>query len=113
MFFETLGVFAKHEGVLKQVRKDMEISESVIRKRLGLPFYFFKRPFWDKFAGAVDTYAADTLMPDGKVNQIASTHDLGQKFAKAYNVTFVDEKEEKQYGWQTRYGPCNWGTNGA
>ena len=108
MFFETHGVFADHNGVLKQVKKDMEISEAVIRKRLGIPFYFFKRPFWDKFAGAVDTFAADTLMPDGKVNQIASTHDLGQKFAKAYNVSFVDEAGKKQYGWQTCFGPGIW-----
>jgi len=108
IFFETHAVYKDHKGVLKQVSKDMEITETVIRNRLGLPFLFFKRPFWDKFAGAVDTYAADTLMPDGKVNQIASTHDLGQRFSKAYNVKFTDDDEKDKYGWQTCFGPGIW-----
>ncbi len=108
MFFETHAVYKNHEGVLKQVTKDMKTCEAIVRKKLGIPFFFFKRPEWDKFAGAVDTFAADTLMPDGKVNQIASTHDLGQKFAKAYDIAFLDEKEQKQFGWQTTFGPGIW-----
>ncbi|MEM2874174.1 MAG: proline--tRNA ligase [Candidatus Nanoarchaeia archaeon] len=108
MFFETHAVFRTHDEVLQQIKKDMEICETVIRKRLGLPFLFFKRPQWDKFAGAIDTYAADLLMPDGKVNQVASTHDLGQRFAKAYNITFVDETKMRRYGWQTCFGPGIW-----
>ena len=47
---------------------------------------YFKRPEWDKFMGADDTFVADTLMPDGKRNQLGSTHDFGQKFSKAYNI---------------------------
>jgi prolyl-tRNA synthetase len=108
VFFETHSVFATHSGVLKQVKKDVEICEKIIYKRLGLPFLLLRRPQWDKFAGAIDTYTPDCLMPDGKVNQIASTHDLGQKFSKAYNITFTDEKEKKQFGWQTCFGPGIW-----
>jgi len=108
IFFETHAVYKDHKGVLNQVAKDMEISNEVIYKQLGIPFLFFKRPSWDKFAGAVDTYAADTLMPDGKVNQIASTHDLGQRFSKAYNIRFTDSDEKDKFGWQTCYGPGIW-----
>lgn len=107
-FFETHGVFASHDEVLKQIKKDMNICNNVISNKLGIPFLFFRRPEWDKFAGAEDTYAADTLMPDGRVSQIASTHDEGQRFAKAYDITFSDEKEKKQFGWQTCFGPGIW-----
>ena len=108
IFFETHAVFATHEEVMKQVNKDMEIASKVITDELGLPFLFFKRPSWDKFAGADNTYAADCLMPDGRVNQIASTHDLGQRFAKAYDVKFIDQNETSQFGYQTCFGPGIW-----
>src|SRR3989338_3259526 len=77
IFFETHAVFETNEEVLKQVEKDMQITSEIITGELGLPFLYFKRPSWDKFAGADDTYGADCLMPDGKVSQIASTDDLG------------------------------------
>ncbi|MEK6923307.1 MAG: proline--tRNA ligase [Nanoarchaeota archaeon] len=108
MFFETHGVFTTHKEVLEQIDKDMEIASNVITGYLGLPFLFFKRPNWDKFAGADDTYAADCIMPDGKVNQIASTHDLGQRFSKAYDIKFVNKKEQQEFGWQTCFGPGIW-----
>ncbi|MEM0305999.1 MAG: His/Gly/Thr/Pro-type tRNA ligase C-terminal domain-containing protein, partial [Thermofilum sp.] len=65
-------------------------------------------PPWDKFGGAEDTYAADTIMPDGRVLQISSTHDLGQRFAKPFNVTFLDKDGQRKYVWQTCYGPGVW-----
>ena len=108
IFFETHAVFETNEEVLKQVEKDMQITSEIITGELGLPFLYFKRPSWDKFAGADDTYGADCLMPDGKVSQIASTHDLGQRFAKAYNVKFIDQNEKSQFGYQTCFGPGIW-----
>lgn len=104
-FFESHDVFATHKEALNQVKTDFEICKKVIGEKLKLPFIFFKRPQWDKFKGAVDTYTPDTIMPDGKRNQMASTHDLGQKFAKAYDVQFIDEKGDKQYAYQTCFGP--------
>ncbi|MFH0869378.1 MAG: His/Gly/Thr/Pro-type tRNA ligase C-terminal domain-containing protein [archaeon] len=103
-FFETHNVFATHEEASKQIKQDMTYCENVIHKRLGLPFIFVRRPQWDKFAGGVDTYGAETIV-DGKVNTVASTHDFGQKFAKAYDIEFMDKKEKKQFGWQTTLGP--------
>ncbi|MBI4447767.1 proline--tRNA ligase [Candidatus Woesearchaeota archaeon] len=105
MFYETHDVFATHKEATQQITKDMEIMEEVVRKKLKLPFIFFKRPQWDKFKGADETYASDTLMPDGKRNQMSSTHDLGQKFAKAYQIQIQDENGKEQYPWQTCFGP--------
>ncbi|MFX0090076.1 MAG: proline--tRNA ligase, partial [Candidatus Hodarchaeota archaeon] len=108
LWIEAHDVFRDHDGVMKQVKEDMEIARTVIHDILGIPFFFFRRPQWDKFPGAVDTYASDTLMPDGKVNQLSSTHDLGMNFAKVFNVEFVNEEGKLEYAWQTCYGPGIW-----
>ncbi|MEZ0345746.1 MAG: proline--tRNA ligase [Infirmifilum sp.] len=108
LWIEAHCAFSTHEDALKQVKEDMENSRKVIWEKLGIPFLFLRRPPWDKFAGAEDTYAADTLMPDGRVLQISSTHDLGQRFAKAFNVTFLDQNGTRKHVWQTCYGPGVW-----
>lgn len=108
MFFETHDVFAKHEHALNQIKKDMEIMKKVIYKKIKIPFIFFKRPQWDKFLGAEDTFVSDTLMPDGKRNQLSSTHDLGHRFAKAFDVKFTDKDGKEKYGYQTCFGPGIW-----
>ncbi len=108
LWIEAHDAFATREEALKQIEEDMENSRRVIWEKLGIPFLFLRRPPWDKFGGAEDTYAADTLMPDGRVLQVSSTHDLGQRFAKAFNVVFLDRDGEKKYVWQTCYGPGVW-----
>ncbi len=108
LWIEAHDAFATREEALRQIEEDMENSRRVIWEKLGLPFLFLRRPPWDKFMGAEDTYAADTLMPDGRVLQISSTHDLGQRFARAFNVVFLDRDGEKKYVWQTCYGPGVW-----
>lgn len=108
LWIEAHDAFATHEDALRQIEEDMENSRKVIWEKLGIPFLFLRRPPWDKFMGAEDTYAADTLMPDGRVLQISSTHDLGHRFAKAFDVRFVDKDGEQKYVWQTCYGPGVW-----
>ncbi len=105
-WIEAHDVFATEEGAMNQVKEDMEISKNTLHKEFGIPFIFFQRPEHDKFPGAVHTYAADSLLPDGKVLQQPSTHLLGQNFSKPFNVKFVDKDEKEKYGWQTCYGPC-------
>ncbi|MEM4634107.1 MAG: proline--tRNA ligase [Candidatus Anstonellaceae archaeon] len=105
-WIETHNAFATKEEAEAQVRQDMEISNKVIFEKFGIPFIFFQRPEWDKFPGAVSTYAADCMMPDGRVLQLPSTHLLGQNFAKAFDVKFLNEKGQSEYCWQTCYGPA-------
>jgi len=108
MFFETHDVFAAHNEALKQIETDMQIMDRVVKKKLKIPFVFFKRPKWDKFKGADDTFASDSLNPDGRRNQISSTHDLGQNFAKAFSIKFDAENGNKEFGFQTCFGPGIW-----
>jgi len=105
-WIEAHDCFATREQAMEQVRKDMLMAEDVIHRQFGVPFLFFRRPQWDKFAGAEDTYAADTLMPDGRALQLPSTHMLGQHFSKAFGIKYTDESGKEEYVWQTCYGPC-------
>jgi len=108
LWIEAHDAFADEQGAYTQVAEDMEIAEEVIYGKLGIPFIFFQRAQWDKFAGGVNTYAADCLMPDGKLNQVASTHYLGQNFSKAFQIQFVDGDGFMKYVHQTCYGPGIW-----
>ncbi len=105
-WIEAHNCFATEKEAKAQVKEDMQTTEEVMHQEFCIPFIGFQRPEWDKFAGSVNTYAADTLMPDGKVIQQPSTHLLGQHFSKPFDVSFQDEKGEKQYVWQTCYGPA-------
>ena len=105
-WIEAHDCFADEKGARGQVKEDMEMTEEVVHKQFGIPFLFCQRPEWDKFPGAVHTYAADTLMPDGRVLQLPSTHLLGTNFAKAFKVYYQDEKGNRSPVWQTCYGPC-------
>jgi prolyl-tRNA synthetase len=108
MFFETHDVFRTHEDALAQIRKDMAMMDAVAWRKLKVPFVFFRRPQWDKFKGADDTYASDTMLPDGRRCQISSTHDLGHNFARAFDVLFKDEDGKDKPGFQTCFGPGIW-----
>ncbi len=105
-WIEAHDCFATEAQAMAQIHEDMEMSEEVIHGQFCVPFLFFKRPQWDKFAGAVNTYAADTLMPDGRALQLPSTHMLGQNFSKAFGIKYTNENGTDEHVWQTCYGPC-------
>jgi prolyl-tRNA synthetase len=105
-WIEGHDVFATMEEAITQVHEDMKMTYQMLQDEFGLPIIFFERPQWDKFAGAISTYAADALMGSGKVLQLPSTHLLGQKFAKPFKVKFVDRDGDEKYGYQTCYGPA-------
>jgi len=58
----------------------------------------------EKFAGANYTLCVEALMKDGKSLQMGTSHQLGQGFAKSFNIQFLDEKGGKKYVWQTSWG---------
>ncbi len=105
-WIESHNVFATEEDAMKQVQEDMEMTYQMLQEEFAIPIIFFQRPQWDKFAGSINSYAADALMGSGKVLQLPSTHYLGQNFSKAFNVKFIDESGKEQYGYQTCYGPA-------
>lgn len=58
----------------------------------------------EKFAGAVETHGIEAMMPDGKALQSGTSHFLGQNFAKAYDIKFLDEDNTEKYVWTTSWG---------
>ncbi len=58
----------------------------------------------EKFAGALYTYTIEAMMQDGKALQFATSHNLGQNFAKVFDIKFLDKNTTEQYGWQTSWG---------
>jgi len=58
----------------------------------------------EKFAGAYKTYTIEAMMQDGKALQFSTSHNLGENFAKVFDVMFLDEKGERKYASQTSWG---------
>ncbi len=58
----------------------------------------------EKFAGAVETYAIEGMMPDGKALQCGTSHFLGQNFAKAFDIRFLDDDNTEKLVWTTSWG---------
>jgi len=105
-WIECHDAFATKQEAEKQVREDIQTTESIMHQKFGIPFLSMLRPQWDKFAGAEYTIGSDVLMPDGKLIQQPSTHFMGQRFSKAFNAKFKDEKGKEDYLWTTAYGPA-------
>src|SRR3990167_9030389 len=60
--------------------------------------------FTKKFAGANYTFTIESFMPDGKALQCGTSHNLGQGFAKAFNIEFLGRDEKKHLPWQNSWG---------
>ncbi len=87
----------------EQVKESMRIYESVY-KLCCMSFLILKRPKHDTFAGAVYSIAYDSPLPDGRTLQIGTTHNLGQGFSKAFEITYQDKDKKNKYVYQTCYG---------
>ncbi len=105
-WIEAHDVFATLEDAKNQVLQDMDMTYKMVRDEFCIPIIFFQRPEWDKFAGAIHTYAADALLESGKVIQLPSTHLLGQNFSKPFNVKYVTKEGKEELGYITCYGPA-------
>ncbi|MHB8140489.1 MAG: proline--tRNA ligase [Vulcanimicrobiaceae bacterium] len=66
----------------------------------------------ERFPGAVETYSIEAMMPDGKALQSATSHDLGQNFARAYGISFTDVDQQIKFAYTTSWG-MSWRMLGA
>lgn len=100
---EAHTVHKDWEDAERQVKEAVEIYDRVF-KRLGLSYLIVMRPDFDKFAGAVYSIAFDAWNPDGRVNQIGTVHNLGENFARAFDITYEDVDGSHKYAVQLCYG---------
>lgn len=82
----------------------LAIYQEFAKEYLAMPVIPGRKSESEKFAGADRTYCIEAMMQDTKALQAGTSHMLGQNFAKAFNVKFLDEKGEQQYAWQTSWG---------
>ena len=78
----------------------------------ALPVYSGAKSASERFPGAVETFSIEALMPDGKALQSGTSHDLGQNFAKAYDIKFTDADQTIKYVYTTSWG-ISWRMLGA
>jgi prolyl-tRNA synthetase len=71
---------------------------------LAIPLYLGIKPSYDRFAGAVNTLACEAMMRDGKALQMGTSHELGQNFARAFDILYLDGDNNQQHAWTTSWG---------
>ncbi len=103
LWHEGHTAHATYDEAVKQVEESMRIYEKLFHD-LCLSYIIVKRPRHDTFPGADYSIAYDSPLPDGRVLQIGTTHNLGQNFSKAFNVRFQKADGEHEFVYQTSYG---------
>ncbi len=82
----------------------LDLYREFVESELAVPVLSGKKTARERFAGALETYAIEALMSDGKALQMGTTHNLGQHFSKVFNIRFEDRDQKLQYVWQTSWG---------
>lgn len=88
----------------EETRKMLDVYKDFVENYLAIPVLSGKKSQSEKFAGADYTLCIEALTQDNRAIQAGTSHLLGQNFAKAFNVKFLDENGKEQYGWQTSWG---------
>ncbi len=95
---------ATREEAVEETEKMINVYASFAENSMGLPVIKGYKTENERFAGALDTYAIEALMQDGKALQAGTSHFLGQNFAKAFDVQFTDKSGKLDYVWATSWG---------
>lgn len=85
-------------------REMLEVYRKFAEDMMAIPSIPGLKSESEKFAGASKTYSIETMMQDGKALQFATSHNLGQNFAKAFDVKFTNDNGESSFVWQTSWG---------
>jgi prolyl-tRNA synthetase len=97
-------VHATKEEAEEEVQLMIGVYRDFIENTLAIPVITGIKTESEKFAGAVYTMTVEALMFNGVSLQSATSHYFGQKFAKAFDITFADKDSKKQYAYQTSWG---------
>lgn len=95
---------ATEREAAEEVARMLDVYRDVAENVVGVPVYTGEKSASERFAGATHTYSIEALMPDGRALQAGTSHELGQNFARAYDITFAAEDQTQQYCWTTSWG---------
>ena len=97
-------VHATAEEAREETLRMLDVYQDCFHETLAVPVLTGMKSPSERFAGAVETFTCEALMGDGRALQAATSHDLGQNFSKAFDITFLDENQERVYPYQTSWG---------
>ncbi len=103
---------ATQDEAAEEVARMLEVYRDVAENVAAVPVYTGEKSVSERFAGALHTFSIEALMPDGKALQAGTSHELGQNFSRAYDITFAAEDQTQQYAWTTSWG-MSWRMLGA
>lgn len=103
---------SSEEEAEKEVMDILLTYKDVMQDLLAVPVKIGKKTEREKFVGAVYTSTLESMMPDGRAIQMGTSHHLGQKFSKPFEIRFLGEDSELHYVWQTSWG-ISWRLIGA
>ncbi len=87
-----------------ETRQMLDIYADFAKNMAAVPVIPGRKSETEKFAGAVRSYTIEAMMGDKKALQSGTSHNLGQNFAKAFEIQFLDENNTLQYCWTTSWG---------
>jgi prolyl-tRNA synthetase len=95
---------ATREEAVKEAETMLDVYADFAENWMAVPVLKGTKSPSERFAGAVETYAIESLMQDGKSLQTGTSHFLGQNFAKAFDVKFLNKENQLDYVWATSWG---------
>src|SRR5512138_3271231 len=97
-------VHATREDAMDETMKMLEVYARFAEEYMAMPVIKGEKTEGERFAGAIDTYCIEALMQDGKALQAGTSHFLGQNFAKAFDVKFLNKENQQEFVWATSWG---------
>ncbi|MGZ4759678.1 MAG: proline--tRNA ligase [Acidimicrobiales bacterium] len=85
-------------------RVHREVYAAFMTDVLAMPVIIGRKTASERFAGAINTLTCEAMMGDGKALQMGTSHELGQNFAKAFDIQFLDATGAQQHAWTTSWG---------
>ncbi|MHB9055120.1 MAG: proline--tRNA ligase [Paludibacteraceae bacterium] len=95
---------ATEAEAIEEAQKMLHVYADFAEDFMAVPVLRGTKSANERFAGAVETYCIEAMMQDGKALQAGTSHFLGQNFAKAFDVTFVNKENKPEYVWATSWG---------
>ncbi len=93
-----------HAEASAEALRILDIYVDFVENDLAVPVVAGLKPESEKFPGAGATYSIEALMPDGQALQAGTSHDLGQHFAEAFDIRYLDEDNTEKRPWGTSWG---------
>ncbi|MEE0972613.1 MAG: proline--tRNA ligase [Paludibacteraceae bacterium] len=95
---------ATKEEALEETVKMLNVYADFAENVMAVPVLKGVKTANERFAGALETFCIEALMQDGKALQAGTSHFLGQNFAKAFDVTFMNKENKQELVWATSWG---------